>query len=396
LTNYDDKYLKRGASASKSEVHSAIKNAGKGIFPGAFCKIIEDAFGNDPGYCNIMHADGAGTKSSLAYIYYRETGDKSVFRGIAQDSIIMNVDDVIAVGAVGNILFSNTIGRNKHLVPGEIIAEIIDGYEEIISMLNEHGIGISSCGGETADVGDLVRTLIVDSTLAVRMKRSEVINNDNIKPGDVIVGLASCGQATYEKRYNAGMGSNGLTSARHDIFSHIYAGKYPESFSQETSKEFVYSGKFNLTDEFGHGGLTVGQAVLSPTRTYAPVLKKIFDFTGRQNIHGIVHNSGGGQVKCRSFGKGVHYIKDSLIGIPPLFHFIKNSGGNTYAEMFQVFNMGSRMEIILPQKYAQEIIDAASSFNIIAKVVGRVEKNPESDTENSVTIIDPEGKKITY
>jgi phosphoribosylformylglycinamidine cyclo-ligase len=396
LTNYDDKYIKRGASASKSEVHNAIKRSDKGIFPDAFCKITEDVFGSDPDFCSIMHADGAGTKSSLAYIYYKETGDKSVFRGIAQDSLVMNLDDVIAVGATNSIMFSNTIGRNKHLIPGEIIAEIIDAYEELIEMLNGHGIGIRSCGGETADVGDVVRTLIVDSTLALRMKRSDVINNGNIKSGDVIVGLASYGQATYEKQYNAGTGSNGLTSARHDVFSHIYADKYPESYSPETERKFVYNGNFSLTDDFGHGNLTVGQAVLSPTRTYAPVLKKLFDELGRKNISGIVHNSGGGQVKCRSFGKGVHYIKDSLIGIPPLFHLIKNSGNNTYAEMFQVFNMGSRMEIILPEKYAKTVTDIAGSFNIIAKIVGRIENNPESETHNKVTITDPEGKKITY
>jgi len=396
LTNYDNKYQKRGVSASKSEVHDAIKKNDKGIFPGAFCKIVEDFLGNDPDFCNIMHADGAGTKSSLAYIYYKETGDKSVFRGIAQDSLIMNVDDVIAVGATSNMLFSNTIGRNKPLIPGEIVSEIIDGYEEILSMLNENGIGIKSCGGETADVGDLVKTLIVDSTLAVRMKRSDVINTDDIQKGDVIIGLASYGQAVYENSYNAGMGSNGLTSARHDVFTKIYADKYPESYAEHTDKEYVYCGKFNLTDDFGHGGLTVGKAVLSPTRTYAPVIKKILDVIVRKNIHGIIHNSGGGQVKCRSFGKKVHYIKDSLIEIPPLFKLIKNSTQNEYPEMYQVFNMGSRMEIIAPAAFADEIIAISEGYGIKAKVVGRVEDLPDKAVQNKVTITDPDGNKIEY
>ncbi|MBN2788706.1 MAG: phosphoribosylformylglycinamidine cyclo-ligase [Candidatus Delongbacteria bacterium] len=396
MTNYDEKYLKRGASASKSEVHTAIKNTDKGIFPGAFCKIIEDKLGNDPDYCNIMHADGAGTKSSLAYIYYKETGDISVFRGIAQDSLIMNIDDVIAVGATDNMLFSNTIGRNKHLVSGEIIGEIIDGYEQVLSMLNNNGIGIYSCGGETADVGDLVRTVIVDSTLSARMKRSDVIDNENIVPGDVIIGLASYGQATYEDRYNSGMGSNGLTSARHDVFTDIYIEKYPESYADATDKEYIYCGKYKLTDDFGHGGLTVGEAVLSPTRTYAPVLKKIFDKIGRDKIHGIIHNSGGGQVKCRSFGKGVHYIKDSMIEIPPLFELIKESSGTDYPEMYQVFNMGSRMEFIVPEDLVEKIIAIAGSFAIEAKTIGRVEKNPDSDTSNKVTITAPDGREIIY
>ena len=396
MTNYDEKYLKRGASASKSEVHTAIKNTDKGIFPGAFCKIIEDHLGNDNEYCNIMHADGAGTKSSLAYIYFKETGDLSVFRGIAQDSLIMNIDDVIAVGATGNMILSNTIGRNKHLISGEIIGEIIDGYEEVLSMLNDNGIGIYSCGGETADVGDLVKTVIVDSTLSARMKRSDVIDNDNITPGDVIVGLASYGQATYETQYNAGMGSNGLTSARHDVFTKLYVEKYPESYSAETHKEYLYCGRHKLTEDFGHGGLTVGQAVLSPTRTYAPVLKKIFDDIGRDKIHGIIHNSGGGQVKCRSFGKGVHYVKNSMMEIPPLFELIKNSSGTDYPEMYQVFNMGSRMEIIVPENLAKEIIEIAGSFKVEAKIIGRVEKNSDSDTANKVTITAPDGQEIVY
>jgi len=396
LTNYDDKYLKRGASASKSEVHSAIKNTDKGLFPGAFCKIIEDKLGNDPAYCNIMHADGAGTKSSLAYIYYKETGDISVFRGIAQDSLIMNVDDIISVGAVSNMLFSNTIGRNKHIIPGEVIREIIDGYEEVISMLNDNGIDIHSCGGETADVGDLVKTIIVDSTITARMKRSDVIDCSGIKPGDVIVGLASYGKANYEKQYNSGMGSNGLTSARHDVFTKIYYEKYPESYADNTATEYVYCGKYNLTDSFVHGGLTVGQAVLSPTRTYAPVLKKIFEEIGRERIHGIIHNSGGGQVKCRGFGKGIHYVKDSIIEVPPLFELIRDSGRNSYAEMFQVFNMGCRMEIVLPERYAEEVLTISGFFNVDAKVIGYIEKNPVSGTQNKVTITAPDGNKTEY
>ncbi|HXK48875.1 MAG TPA: hypothetical protein PKW56_00250 [Clostridiales bacterium] len=396
MTNYDDRYLKRGVSASKSEVHDAIKNADRGLFPGAFCKIIEDVLGGDDDYCNIMHADGAGTKSSLAYIYYRETGDISVFRGIAQDSLVMNVDDVIAAGAVSNMLFSNTIGRNKHLVPGEVIKEIIAGYEEMITMLNENGVGIRSCGGETADVGDLVKTVIADSTIAVRMRRADVIDNSNIAPEDVIVALASHGQASYENSYNAGMGSNGLTSARHDVFTKIYMDKYPESFADKTPADYVYCGKYKLTDDLGHGGLTVGQAVLSPTRTYAPVMKKVFDEIGRKNIHGIVHNSGGGQVKCRSFGRGVIYVKDSMMDIPPLFELIRSSSATGYPEMYQVFNMGSRMEIILPEKYAEEVMSAAGSFNIDSKVIGYVDKNPDSNESNRVIITAPDGRKIEY
>lgn len=395
MTDFDDKYLRRGVSASKSEVHDAIGNADKGIFPGAFCKIIEDVLGGDEAYCNIMHADGAGTKSSLAYIYYKETGDLSVFRGIAQDSLVMNVDDVIAAGAVSNMLFSNTIGRNKHIIPGEVIKEIIAGYDEMIEMLNGYGVEIRSCGGETADVGDLVKTLIVDSTLAVRMKRSEVIDNSRIAPEDVIVALASYGQASYEKKYNSGMGSNGLTSARHDIFTKIYMDKYPESFADKTQSDYVYCGKYNLTDDFGHGGLTVGQAVLSPTRTYAPVLKKAFEEIGRKNIHGIIHNSGGGQVKCRNFGKGVVYVKDSMMEIPPLFELIKTSGGTDYPEMYQVFNMGSRMELILPERYAEELMSVAGSFNIDSKVIGYIENNSDAEI-NRVVITAPDGRKIEY
>jgi len=383
--NYDDKYLKRGASASKSEVHSAIKNVDKGIFPGAFCKIIDDVLGGDKNYCNIMHADGAGTKSSLAYIYYKETGDISVFRGIAQDSLIMNVDDLIAVGAIDNLLLSNTIGRNKHKVSGEIISEIIKGYEEVILMLKKYGINVVSCGGETADVGDLVRTLIVDSTITARMKREDVIDNDNIKPGDVIVGLASFGKANYENEYNSGIGSNGLTSARHDVFSKEYQEKYTESYADDTDKNYIYCGKYKLTDSFGIDNLTVGKAVLSPTRTYAPVIKEILsELKGK--ISGIIHNSGGGQVKCRSFGKGVWYIKDNLFEIPEIFKLIQDSSATSLEEMYQVFNMGSRMDVILKKEYAQKVIDIAKSFNIDAKIIGKIEKNIDSDTANKVTI----------
>jgi len=393
--NYDEKYLKRGASASKSEVHDAIKNVDKGLFPGAFCKIVEDYLGGDEEYCNIMHADGAGTKSSLAYIYYKETGDLSVFRGIAQDSLIMNIDDMIAVGAVDNFLLSNTIGRNKKLISGEIIGEIVQGYEDVIQMLGTYGINVKSCGGETADVGDVVRSLIVDSTITARLKRKDIINNDNIKAGDVIVGLASYGKAVYETEYNAGMGSNGLTSARHDVFEHLYAEKYKESYDQATEKEYVYCGKHRLTDSFGVDDLTVGKAVLSPTRTFAPVLKELLA-SKRDKISGIIHNSGGGQVKCRSFGKGVHYIKDNLFAIPPLFKMIQKSSGTDLSEMYQVFNMGSKMDVVLPQKYANRVIEIANSYGIKAQVIGRIEDNPDSDTANKVSITAPDGTVYNY
>ncbi|PID29921.1 MAG: phosphoribosylformylglycinamidine cyclo-ligase [Candidatus Cloacimonadota bacterium] len=388
--NRDEKYLKRGVSASKSEVHNAIKNVDKGIFPGAFCKVTEDHLTGSKDHCMIVHADGAGTKSSLAYLYYKESGDPSIFRGIAKDSLVMNLDDLLAVGADDNFLLSNTIGRNKNLISGEIISEIINGYEDVIDSLKKYGINIVGCGGETADVGDLVRTVIADSTLVTRMKRSDVIDNDNIKPGNVIVGLASFGKATYENEYNSGIGSNGLTSARHDTFAEIYREKYPESYSPETEKEYVYCGKYKLTDDFGYG-LDVGRAILSPTRTYAPVLKEIFK-NYRSVINGIVHNSGGGQVKCRSFGKGVHYIKDSLFDIPKVFELIKNSSDTSLGEMYQVFNMGSRMEIYIDEKYANSIIAISKHYGIDAKIVGRVEKNPDSDTENKVTIINGNAK----
>ena len=391
--NFDEKYLKRGASAAKTEVHSAIKNVDKGLFPGAFCKVVPDILGSDSEYCNIMHADGAGTKSSLAYIYYKETGDMSVFRGIAQDSLIMNLDDMLAVGITDNFLLSNTIGRNKHLVSGEIIGEIVQGYEDVIEMLKKYDINIISCGGETADLGDLVRTLVVDSTLTARVKRTDIIDNANIQPGDVIVGLASFGKAVYETEYNAGMGSNGLTSARHDVLDHEYAAKYPESYTNETPEEYIYCGSKKLTDNFGVDNLTVGKAVLSPTRTYAPILKELL-LAKRDKIHGIVHNSGGAQTKCRSFGSGLNYIKDNLFEIPPLFEMIRNVSKTPLAEMYQVFNMGHRMEIILPEKYAGKVIEISKSYDIDARVVGRVEKNSESDVKNKVTLVTPEGEFV--
>lgn len=391
--NRDEKYLKRGVSASKDEVHSAIENVDKGLFPGAFCKITEDHLTGSEDHCTIVHADGAGTKSSLAYVYYRETGDPSIFRGIAQDSLVMNLDDLLASGASENFLLSNTIGRNKNLIPGEVIKEVIGGYDDVMESLKKYGINIVGCGGETADVGDLVRTIIADSTLVTRMKRSDVIDNDNIKPGNVIVGLASFGQATYEDCYNSGIGSNGLTSARHDTFTELYREKYPESYSPEVEKEYIYCGKYKLTDDFGHG-LDVGKAILSPTRTYAPILKEIFK-NYRSVINGIVHNSGGGQVKCRGFGKGVHYIKDSLFDIPKVFSMIKDSSDTPLGEMYQVFNMGSRMEIYLDEKYAKDIIAISKHYGVDAKIVGRVEKNSDSDTTNKVTIIS-NGEKFEY
>jgi phosphoribosylformylglycinamidine cyclo-ligase len=391
--NYDNKYNLRGASASKSEVHQAIKNIDKGLFPGAFCKVVPDYLAGDKDYCNIIHADGAGTKSSLAYIYYKETGDKSVFRGIAQDSLVMNLDDLLAVGATDNFILSNTIGRNKNLVPAEVIAEIIEGYEDVIRLLKKYDINVISCGGETADVGDLVRTLIVDSTICVRMRKDQVINNERIKPGNVIVGLASDGRANYETRYNAGMGSNGLTSARHDVFSKIYREKYPESFDQSIPEEVTYTGNYYLTDDFGIGGLTVGQAVLSPTRTYAPILKTIYDKYFAK-INGVVHNSGGALTKCRSFGMGLHYVKDNLFETPRLFKLIQESANTNLAEMYQVFNMGCRMEIYTDEETAEQIIATAKEFDIEAQIIGHVEKNLEAG-KNKVTIKD-NGNNFSY
>lgn len=373
----DQRYNMRGVSASKEDVHNAIKNVDKGLYPKAFCKIIPDVLGGDPEYCNIMHADGAGTKSSLAYIYWRETGDLSVWKGIAQDALIMNIDDLLCVGAVDNILLSSTIGRNKLLVPGEVISAIINGTEELLAELREMGVNIISTGGETADVGDLVRTIIVDSTVTCRMKRSDVIDNANISAGDVIVGLASYGQAKYEKEYNGGMGSNGLTSARHDVFSKDVAVKYPESFDGAVPSELVYSGSKKLLDAVEGVSLDAGKLVLSPTRTYAPVIKKVLDVM-RHDIHGMVHCSGGAQTKVMHFVEGKHVIKDNMFPVPPLFELIQAESGTDWAEMYKVFNMGHRMEIYVAPDKADQIIDIASSFGIEGRVIGRVEAAPSN------------------
>jgi phosphoribosylformylglycinamidine cyclo-ligase len=367
-----DRYMQRGVSASKEDVHKAIANLDKGLFPQAFCKISPDILGGDAEYCNIMHADGAGTKSSLAYLYWKETGDISVWRGIAQDAVVMNTDDLICVGATDQMLLSSTIGRNKNLIPGEVIAEIINGTEEVLQMLRDNGLGIYSTGGETADVGDLVRTIIVDSTVIGRMKRADVVSNEYIQAGDVIVGLASDGQATYEKTYNGGMGSNGLTSARHDVLGHYLAAKYPESFDPSVPSELVYSGSKNLTDPVAGTPLNVGQLVLSPTRTYAPVIKSILNSL-RGQIHGMVHCSGGAQTKVMHFVKDVHVIKDNLFPIPPLFDMIQKESGTSFKEMYQVFNMGHRMEIYLNPNHADEVIQIAQSFGIPSQIVGYVE-----------------------
>jgi len=376
----DNRYNQRGVSASKEDVHAAIKNIDKGIFPKAFCKIIPDILGNDEAYCNIMHADGAGTKSSLAYTYWKETGDISVWKGIAQDAIIMNIDDLICVGATDQILLSSTIGRNKNLVPGEVIAAIINGTEEILAELRGLGISIYSTGGETADVGDLVRTIIVDSTVTCRMKRDEVISNDNIKAGNVVVGLASYGKATYESEYNGGMGSNGLTSARHDVFEKSIATKYPESFDPGVPFDLVFSGGKKLTDQVQINdteSITAGKLVLSPTRTYAPVIKQILD-KYRKQIDGIVHCSGGAQTKVLHFvNDDVHVIKDNLFPIPPLFKLIQEQSGTDWKEMYKVFNMGHRMELYVPAEIAEDIIAISKSFNIDAQIIGRVEKSEQ-------------------
>ncbi len=367
-----DRYAQRGVSSQKEDVHNAIAHLDKGLFPKAFCKIVPDTLAGDSEFCTIMHADGAGTKSSLAYLYWRETGDLSVWRGIAQDAVVMNTDDLICVGATGPMLLSSTIGRNKNLIPGEVIAEIINGTEEVLAMLREHGIEIYSTGGETADVGDLVRTVIVDSTVIARMRRDEVISNDRIQAGDVVVGLASFGQATYETTYNGGMGSNGLTSARHDVLGHYLAPKYPESFDPAVNRDLIYSGSRNLTDTVEDTGLTIGQLILSPTRTYAPVAKVLLDEL-RPQIHGMVHCSGGAQTKVLHFIDNLHVIKDNLFPIPPLFRLIQAESGTDWREMYQVFNMGHRLEIYLPEAHAQQVIDIATRFNIDAQIVGRVE-----------------------
>lgn len=373
--NNTQRYDLRGVSASKEDVHNAIKNIDKGIFPKAFCKIIPDILCGDADYCNIMHADGAGTKSSLAYAYWKETGDMSVWKGIAQDSLIMNLDDLLCVGATDNILLSSTIGRNKRLVSGEVIAAIINGTEELLAELRELGIGIYSTGGETADIGDLVRTIVVDSTVTCRMRRDEVIDNAHIAAGDVIVGLASFGKAIYEKEYNGGMGSNGLTSARHDVFDKYVAKKYPESYDNNLPDDLVYSGKLKLTEPVPETGLTAGKLVLSPTRTYAPVIKKILD-SMRHDIHGMVHCSGGAQTKVMHFVEHKHVIKNNLFPIPPLFRIIKEQSGTDWQEMYKVFNMGHRMELYVAPDKAQAIIDISKSFEIDARIVGYVEDSP--------------------
>ncbi len=381
-----ERYQQRGVSASKEDVHQAISKLDKGLFPKAFCKIVEDHLGGNPAYCTVMHADGAGTKSSLAYIYWKETGDLSVWKGIAQDAIIMNVDDLLCVGATDTILLSSTIGRNKNRVPGEVISAIINGTEEVLEMLRNYGLNIRSTGGETADVGDLVRTIIVDSTVTARMKRIDVIDNSRIQAGDVIVGLASYGKATYETEYNSGMGSNGLTSARHDVFSNEYATKYPESFDPDVPAELVYSGKYRVTDELPGTPLTIGKLVLSPTRTYAPVMMEVFNEL-RHQIHGLVHCSGGAQTKVLHFIDSLHVIKDNLFDVPPLFNMIHEVSGTDYREMYKVFNMGHRLEIYIDQAHAQTIIDIAAQFNINAQVIGHV----TSSDQKQVTLKTPYG-----
>lgn len=373
------RYSQRGVSASKEDVHNAIKNIDKGLFPKAFCKIVPDYLTGDEDYCLIMHADGAGTKSSLAYMYWKETGDIAVWKGIAQDALIMNIDDLLCVGAVDNIMLSSTIGRNKNLVPGEVISAIINGTEELIEELKSFGVTIHSTGGETADVGDLVRTIIVDSTVTARMKRKDVIDNANIKAGDVIVGLESFGQASYEKGYNGGMGSNGLTSARHDVFDNYLASKYPESYDAAVPADLVYSGKVKLTDAVEGSPIDAGKLVLSPTRTYAPIIKKILEKYTSADIHGMVHCSGGAQTKVLHFVDNVHVIKDNLFPVPPLFKLIQQQSGTDWKEMYQVFNCGHRMELYVSQEIAQDIIAISKSFNVNAQIVGRVEASDKKE-----------------
>lgn len=381
------RYILRGVSASKEDVHDAIKKLDKGIFPNAFCKIVPDYLSGSKSHCVVMHADGAGTKSSLAYIYWKETGDLSVWKGIAQDALVMNIDDLLCAGAVDNILISTTIGRNKRLVPGEVISEIINGVEEFLAKMRKYGINIRSTGGETADVGDVVKTIIVDSTVTCRMKRKDVVD-EKIKAGDVIVGFASFGKAKYENEYNGGMGSNGLTSARHDVFSKIYAEKYPESFDSAIPKEVIYSGTKKLTDATEVNGVDAGKLVLSPTRTYAPIIKKVLDkfppSGGKGALHGIIHCSGGGQTKVLKFVKGVHIIKDNLFATPPLFKLIQQESKTDWKEMYQVFNMGHRMEIYTDEKAASQIISISKSFGVDAQIIGRVEKS--ADKKNKLTI----------
>jgi len=379
----NNRYMARGVSAMKEDVHNAIKNIDKGLFPQAFCKIIPDILGGDPDYCNIMHADGAGTKSSLAYMYWKETGDVSVWKGIAQDALIMNTDDLLCVGAVDNILVSSTIGRNKMLIPGEVISAIINGTDELLQQMRDMGVGIYATGGETADVGDLVRTIIVDSTVTCRMKRSDVIDNANIRPGDVIVGLSSCGQATYEKEYNGGMGSNGLTSARHDVFAKYLAEKYPESYDHAVPEELVYSGNFRLEDEVDGAPVNAGKLVLSPTRTYAPVVKRLLDEL-RPRIHGMVHCTGGAQTKVLHFvGENCRVIKDNMFPVPPLFRAIQQQSQTDWQEMYKVFNMGHRLEVYLSPEDADKVIEISKSFNIDAQIVGCIEDGKRSLTIQS-------------
>ena len=379
-----DRYNQRGVSASKEDVHQAIKDLDKGLYPRAFCKIVPDLLSGDPDYCTVMHADGAGTKSSLAYIYWKETGDLSVWKGIAQDAIIMNIDDLLCVGATGPILLSSTIGRNKNKIPGEVITAIINGTEEVLEMLRKHGMEIYSTGGETADLGDLVRTIIVDSTVTARMKRSDVIDNATIKAGDVIVGLASFGKATYEDSYNGGMGSNGLTSARHDVFDKAYASKYPETFDAEVPFDLVYSGKYKITDEVPDAPVNIGKLVLSPTRTYAPIVIDLLNAL-RPQVHGLVHCSGGAQTKVLHFIDNLHVIKDNLFDVPPLFKLIQEQSGTDWKEMYKVFNMGHRLEVYLDEKYAQQVIDIARHYDVDARIIGRV----EPAAKKQVTIITP-------
>ena len=374
MSSQDNRYSRRGVSAQKEDVHKAIKNVNKGLFPKAFCKIVPDYLTNDEDYCLVMHADGAGTKSSLAYMYWKETGDISVWKGIAQDALIMNIDDLLCVGATDNIVLSSTIGRNKNLITGEVISAIINGTEELLKELEGFGVKIHSTGGETADVGDLVRTIIVDSTVTARLKRDEVIDNANIADGDVIVGLSSFGQATYEKEYNGGMGSNGLTSARHDVFSNYLADKYPESFDHAVPADLVYSGNVKLTDEIKGVSIDAGKLVLSPTRTYAPIIMKMLE-KHRKNIHGMVHCSGGAQTKILHFVENLHIIKDNLFEVPPLFKLIQEQSKTNWREMYQVFNCGHRMELYVPGEIAEDLINISKSFGVDAQIVGRVEKS---------------------
>jgi phosphoribosylformylglycinamidine cyclo-ligase len=386
----EQRYMQRGVSASKEDVHNAIKNIDKGIFPKAFCKIIPDILGGDPAYCNIMHADGAGTKSSLAYLYWKETGDLSVWKGIAQDALIMNIDDLLCVGATNNILLSSPIGRNKHLIPGEVIAAIIQGTNELCEELSNLGVHIYPTGGETADVGDLVRTIIVDSTVTCRMKRSDVIDNANIQAGDVIVGLSSYGQSTYEKEYNSGMGSNGLTSARHDVFAKYLAMQYPESYDPNVPQDLIYSGQMKLTDKIENLGLDAGKLVLSPTRTYAPVISQLLLHL-RSQIHGMVHVSGGAQTKILHFVDKLRITKNNLFPIPPLFRMIQSQSATDWKEMYKVFNMGNRMEIYLPKEQAGEVIAISNSFGIEAQIVGFVENSDKKEL-----IIEGENGRFEY